>query len=324
MNYHHLTIEERACIYQFQQAGMSRRSIAKALGRNPSTISRELNRNHCQKTNMYQPVQAQKRYDTLRSQCHRLLTVPAESKRLIEEGIAKHWSPEQIVNRLRLEGKGGSVPAFSTIYRWIHKGLIIRGDMGRLRRKGKFKRPQETRGRFNIGKPIRQRPKSVYKREDGGHWEADTVESGRNGHRRKSHHVLVTLAERKSRTYLVKKLPNKSAEQVTNAIIKQLANYEVKTITCDRGKEFAGYKAIEKALKCDMYFADPYCAWQKGTNENSNGLLREFYPKGMDLAKVCDQELEQIVQSINNRPRKCLGYRTPNEAIHELPLGCCT
>ncbi|WP_330932733.1 IS30 family transposase [Erysipelothrix rhusiopathiae] len=188
------------------------------------------------------------------------------------------------------------IPSFSTIYRWIHLGLIVKGDMKKLRRKGKFKIPQETRGRFNIGKTINKRPKSVYKREEIGHWEADTVESGRIGHKRKSSYCLVTLVERKSRYTLSTVLPNRKEESVTQAIIEMvstLPSYMVNTITCNRGKEFSGYEKIEEALSCDIYFADPYCSWQRGTNENTNGLLREYYPKGMDLSLVTEFCLEE-------------------------------
>ena len=151
-----------------------------------------------------------------------------------------------------------------------------------------------------------------------GHWEGDTVESGRNDHKRKPRTCFVTLAERKSRKYIAVKVPDRTAASVTPAIIKALKDYPdelVKTITFDRGKEFSGYIEIEKALNCKTYFCDPYCAWQKGTSENTNGLLREFYPKGMDLSEADENQLEYYLDLINNRPRKCLGYQTPNEVI---------
>lgn len=189
-----------------------------------------------------------------------------------------------------------------------------------LRRKGKFKRPAEKRGKFNVGKTIKQRPKSIYQRKELGHWEADTVESGRIDHKRKSKYCFVTLVERKSRLYIAKLLPDRTYENVTAAIIELLSKFPEelrKTITCDRGKEFSGYKEIEEKLNCDFYFADPYCAWQKGTNENSNGLLREFYPKGMDLSETTNEELNEKLKLLNNRPRKCIGFKTPLEIIME-------
>jgi len=184
-----------------------------------------------------------------------------------------------------------------------------------LRRKGKFKRPAETRGKFNDGgRSIKKRDKSVYKRTELGHWEGDTVESGRVDHKRKSSYCFVTLAERKSRFYIAIKVKNRTAAVVTPAIIEALSGFPnelVKTITFDRGKEFSGYEQIEKELNCKTYFCDPYCAWQKGTNENTNGLLREFYPKGMDLSNVDEEELQYNIDLLNNRPRKCINYKTP-------------
>ena len=199
--------------------------------------------------------------------------------------------------------------------------------MQNLRRKGTFKRPAETRGKFNIGKTIKKRPKEVYKQNTYGHWEADTVVSGRKNGKALSSYCFVTLAERKSRLYIAKHIPDRKDETVTNAIIELLKEYPkdlVKTITCDRGKEFAGWKEIEDSLNCDIYFADPYCAWQKGTNENSNGLLREYYPKGMDLSKTNNIELKEKLDLLNNRPRKCIDYKTPNELINEYIAQCCT
>lgn len=140
----------------------------------------------------------------------------------------------------------------------------------------------------------------MYKRNTFGHWEADTVVSGKiNNYTLKSKYCFVSLAERKTRLYLVKLIPNRKEETVTNAIIellKDLPKGAVKTITCDRGKEFAGLKRIEEELNTKMYFADPYCAWQKGTNEHSNGLLREFYPKHMDLSKKNEKEVQGVLE----------------------------
>lgn len=317
MTYNHLTINERACIYQFKKFNMSIRDIAKALGRSPSTISRELKRNS--KNGIYNPNIAQTKYESKRTNCHRNINLNSEIKKYIEEKILLTWSPEQISKRN--EPKPNNFPCFSTIYRWIHKGYILKGNMKKLRRKGNFKRPSESRGKFNIGKTIKQRPKHIYKREELGHWEADTVESGRIGHKRKSKYCFVTLAERKSRLYLAKQLPDRTSENVTAAIIELLSVFPKelrKTITCDRGKEFAGYKEIEEQLSCDVYFADPYCAWQKGTNENSNGLLREFYPKGMDLSQTNNTELKEKLELLNNRPRKCIGFKTPIEVIEDF------
>lgn len=318
MNYSHLTIEERTCIYQLWLSSVSIRQIAKAVKRSPSTISRELKRNNCGYRYKYLPHIAEKKYQKRRKRCHRKVKITPKVKEYIESKLNIQWSPEQIA--LRKQGQVEGCPSFSTIYRWIHQKYLIQGDITKLRRKGKFKRPQETRGRFNIGKTIRKRPKEVYKRSSLGHWEADTVESGRVDHKWKSRYCFVTLAERKSRLYLVKLLPDRTSETVTAAIIELLSQFPshlIKTITCDRGKEFAQYKDIEDALMCEMYFTDPYCAWQKGTNENSNGLLREYYPKGMDLSLTNDEEVSEVLNRLQNRPRKCINFKTPLEVINE-------
>ncbi len=331
MNYQHLTIEERACIYQFTQLGMTMREIGKALNRNVGTISRELKRNSYYtginfSIKRYSPTNAHNRYIKRRLNCHRIVKINSDIKKYIEDKINLHWSPEQLVNYNDI--KPDKMPCISTIYRWIHLNYIINGDMTKLRRKGTFTRPQKTRGRFNIGKTIKKRPKEIYKRNSFGHWEADTAVSGKiNNYELKSKYCFVTLAERKSRLYIVKHIPDRKEETVTEAIIELLKEYPKElrqTITCDRGKEFAGYEKIEKELNLDMYFADPYCAWQKGTNENSNGLLREFYPKGMDLSKTTEAEVKKNLDLINNRPRRCIKYKTPNEVINEYLLQCCT
>lgn len=321
MSYTHLTIEERACIFQYKNMGMSIRSIARALNRNPSTISRELRRNKSGRKFPYHAVSAQRKYNKRRQSCHRKINLKSDVKNYIESKIDLTWSPEQIANYKCNELE--FIPSCSTIYRWIDMGLIIDGDKTKLRRKGKFSRNGETRGKFNVGRPIRQRPKEVYKRKTYGHWEADTVVSGRG----KSKKCFVTLVERKSRIYLAELVPNRKEITVTKSIINMLSKYPqelLRTITCDRGKEFAGYNTLEEKLNVKVYFADPYCSWQRGSNENANGLLREFYPKGMDLSQVSESEVKEKVDLINNRPRKCIGYRKPSEVINEFVSKCCT
>ena len=192
MNYNHLTINERACIYQYKQLGMSLRDIAKALKRNVSTISRELKRNNCGPRYKYLAHIAQDKYEIRRINSHRKTNTSIEAIEYIEEKIKINWSPEQIVNYEK--NRPDKIPSVSTIYRWINLGYIISGDKTKLRRKGKFRRPAETRGRFNIGKTIKKRPRHIYKRQELGHWEADTVVSGRVGGKALSSWCFVTLA----------------------------------------------------------------------------------------------------------------------------------
>ena len=306
MSYTHFTIEERCCLREYYKKGYSYRKIAKLLGRNVSSVSRELRRNctHMYDIPSYYPHTAQKKSKLRRSFCHRGMFWSEELIKYIEEKLLATWSPEQIANAPSPFEK---MPSARTIYRWLYDRYLLNGNLKVLRRKGKTQHNQETRGKFNLGKSIRKRDKSVYKRKEAGHWEADTVVSGQG----KSKTCFATLAERKTRLYLAMKIPNRKADTMAAAIITMLSGIPselVKTITCDRGSEFASWQTIEEKLGCQVYFADPYCAWQKGTNENSNGLLREFYPKGRNLSRVSPKTLLRNLALINARPRKCLNY----------------
>ena len=201
------------------------------------------------------------------------------------------------------------MPSFKTIYRWIDE-RYLRSTLKNLRRKGKTRKRMGNGGRFTTGKSIRKRDKSVYNRKEFGHWEADTVVSGQG----KSKACFATLAERKTRYYIAIKIRQKGRNNGESGYRRasKFPKEAVKTITCDRGSEFACWREIEKALSCDMYFADPYCAWQKGTNENLNGLLREFYPKGRNLSRVSPATLKKNLALINARPQKVLHF--PNTA----------
>ncbi len=321
MNYTHLTIEERACLRKYYVEGKSYREIARLLGRSPSTISREIARNYTHRyaINTYYPHTAQKKYLLRRSFCHRGMFWNKEVINYINEKLQQTWSPEQIANapcELKL-------PSFKTIYRWVYEKYLVRGNVKVLRRKGKTRKRMGTGGRFTTGKSIRKRDKSVYSRKEFGHWEADTVVSGRG----KTKACFATLAERTTRYYIAVKIPDRTGESMAKAIIKALSVFPcdaVKTITCDRGSEFACWRKIEKELHCDVYFADPYCAWQKGTNENLNGLLREFYPKGRNLSRVSETTLKKNLALINARPKKVLGFNKPVDLFYSFISNCCT
>ena len=320
MSYKHLTIEERCCLREFYKKGYSYRKIAELMGRNVSTISRELNRNytHMYDIPTYYPHTAQRKYLFRRSFCHRGMFQDPAKLEYIKEKLLLTWSPEQI-SRTPSELK---MPSTRTIYRWIYEKYID-VNLKVLRRKGKSHGKKETRGKFNLGKTIRKRDKSVYKRLEFGHWEADTVVSGRG----KSKACFATLAERKTRYYIAVKMPNRNADTMAKAIIDALSEFPdeaVKTITCDRGTEFANWQTIEKELNCSVYFADPYCAWQKGTNENLNGLLREFYPKGRNLSRVSPATLKKNLTLINARPKKVLNFKNPLDLFEDSIKKCCT
>ena len=316
MNYKHITINERCCIANFLDLGWSLRKIAKHLNRNVSTISREVKRNST--NGKYLAHIACENYTKNRKNCG------AKGKsdnfaliKYIEDGLEKTWSPEQIAGRLRLDyhdDKSMKI-GFKTIYRWIYQDIISKGNVKRLRRKGKSLKPKETRGKFNIGKSIKDRAKEVRKRETIGHWELDTVVSSRG----KSKACLSTFVERKSRFLIAQVMENRKSSTFNFhcfTAFKDIPTNLIKTFTLDRGKEFAGYVDIENTLNIDVYFADAYASWQRGTNENTNGLLREFYPKRFDFSSISQKELDAIVTVINNRPRKCLGYKTPAEVFN--------
>ena len=321
MSYLHLTIEERTSIAHLYRQGISLRQIAETIGRNVSTIKRELDRNYTPNkigdTN-YFPQSSQKRYQKRISKAHNIVQFPLEVIQIIEQRIKETWSPEQIASFYKDQG----FPCYKTIYKWINDGTIINGNKTLLRRKGKGGW-YETRGKFNKGKSIRKRDKKVYKRADYGHWELDTVVSGLG----KSTACFITLVERKSRFYKAIKSPNRHADVVARLIIDYLKQYPselVKTITTDNGNEFADWQTIEKELDCEVYFCDTFCAWQKGSNENSNGLLREFFPKGYNLSRYTQVYIDKKVNLINNRPRKCNNWISPSKLMSEAISECCT
>ena len=317
MNYKHININERCYIANFLKFRRGIRKITKHMNRNASTISREIRRNSV--NGKYLAHIANEIYLNNRLNCgSKGKSSNYKLIEYIEDSLNKTWSPEQIAGRLRLEYKYDKSMniGFKTIYRWIYKKIIVKGNVNKLRRKGKSLKPKETRGKFNIGKSIKDRPKEVRKREIIGHWELDTVVSSRG----KSKACLSTFVERKSR-YLIAQAMNNRKSTTFNLhcfkAFKSIPSKLIKTFTVDRGKEFAGYNEIEKRLNIDVYFADPYSSWQRGTNENTNGLLREFYPKKFDFATITQEELDIVVNIINNRPRKCLGYKTPAEVFAE-------
>lgn len=309
MSYTHFTITERAKIEVYLELGYSIREIGRKLDRYASSVSRELKRNPG-----YQAERAQESYKHRKSTCGAHVKLSNDLKDVLQEKLNQTWSPEQIVGRLFQ----GSL-SFKTIYRWLYAGLLEL-PLAVLRQKGKRQRPKETRGRFNIGTPISKRPKEVRKRTTFGHWELDTVVSGRG----KAKGCVATFIERKTRWYQAILMPDRSAASMEQAIRKLHSQHPseiFQSFTTDRGKEFSCYRIIESELAISVYFADPYSAWQRGSNENSNGLFREFFPKQTNFDNILPEEVEEALFLINNRPRKCLNWKTSNEAFMEE---CCT
>ena len=264
MSYNHLSTFERTRIEVLSKMGYSTRRIAKQLNRHHSTISRELKRNTQE---IYQAELADELARQRRLVCHRPEKKSEKVIQTIQHYLKLTWSPEQISNTI-LKG----IISFKSIYRWIYDGTILLGDLSCLRQKGKRRKPRETRGRFNIGTSIHQRPKEVKNRETFGHWELDTVVSSRG----KSKCCLATFVERQTRFYVAIKLENRSASEMYRAINELYEHFPkdtFKTYTVDRGKEFACYSEVETNLNVPVYFADAYSSWQRGSNENANGLL---------------------------------------------------
>jgi len=312
MSYTHLSIIERSKLEILHQQGKSSRAIAKELGRHPSTICRELERTASSEAYEAEPAQHayQERRKASISNGKWSDTLAAS----LEEKLDATWSPEQITERFRVDGL--PVVSFKTIYRWIYAGRLVQGTLQVLRHKGKRQKPAETRGKFAIGRTISERPKEVRSRKTFGHWELDTVVSGRG----KSKGCVATLIERKTRLYTAILMPDRTALSMEIALGVAISQYPTGTFlttTADRGKEFACYANLETTHGLQVYFADPYSSWQRGSNENGNGLLREFHPKGTDFAQVEDEDLVHSLDLINNRPRKCLGWKTAHESFTE-------
>ena len=319
-NYHHLTLMEREMIMLWLSHGWSVTAIADYLGRNKSTISREINRNSCQ--TFYRASTAQGKYETRRLTCRMQPKLSNEAlKETVREKIEVYqWSPEQIAGRLKHENSEYSI-SYSTIYRALHKKVFNRkGEYGRglilkLRRKGKnVRRKFEKRGKIIISNRIEDRPEEANKRLRIGDWEGDTVAGVFN----KS--CLVTLTDRRSRFLLSKKSRSKLSDDVNEVMSSLLKGQPVFTVTLDRGKEFARHAEITKETGIEFYFPAPHQPWARGTNENTNGLLREYFPKGKDITQMTDKLVEHVVYNLNTRPRKCLGYATPYEVFYSTTL----
>jgi IS30 family transposase len=310
MRYKQLTQEERYQIYAYLKAGWNQTEIAMELKRHKSTISREIARNT--KFRGYRPQQAQRLTEERRyakCRCRIAPSVWTDIKKLLQED----WSPEQISLWLK------SQCAVSISHEWIYQYILqdkkqggilyrhLRCQKQRRKRYGSYSRRGQLVDRVSID----QRPAIVDSRSRIGDWELDTIIG-------KSHkQAIVSLTERKSRFTLIQKVKRKTAECVTNAIINLLAPMldQVHTLTSDNGKEFAEHKMIADKLNATFYFAHPYASWERGLNENTNGLIRQYFSKKRDFTTITQKEINQVMDKLNNRPRKCLGIKTPNQVF---------
>ena len=318
--YKHLSAEERDGIALLRHEGAGVSEIARRLGRDKSTVSRELARNG--RGGRYGAAAAQGRAEERRRACRprRRLDDPE-----LRAGVASRirdlrWSPQQVDGRMRREAGGRCVVSFSTIYRAIARGELDPPGCApadrtrrRLRRRGRRRRRrgEERRGKIRVSHELDERPAEAGARKRVGDWEADTVRGGRGA-------CLVTLVDRRTRLLVGGLSPSAGAADVADAEAGALAGRPLETITPDRGKEFATHAdAAARLGGVQSCFCQPHHPWQKGTNENTNGLVREFFPKGTDFSRVTEEEVERASGLINDRPRKVLGYRTASEAYRE-------
>jgi IS30 family transposase len=315
MSYEHLSLEERHYIEISMKSGQSLKQIANHLDRAQSTISREVKRNHGLRG--YRHQQANKCAIKRHQKKPKAIKLVPEITAIVNGFIRQDWSPEQIAGRLK---KDRVVDLHhETIYQYILADKRRGGDLYqhlRHQKKTYRKRYGAPHNRHGIPhrRDIDERPASANKRERLGDWEADTIIG--------KHHqgAIVTLDERVSKLRLAMPTFSKKAAPVTQAIIAlfQPIKTYVKTITYDNGKEFVHHQEIDKALDCDAYFAKPYHSWERGQNENANGLLRQYFPKAMSLLEITKQQVFDAVDKLNNRPRKCLEYKTPYEVFEEM------
>jgi len=310
MNYTQLTQEERYQIYALKKAGHDQTEIAELLERDKSTISRELRRNRGLKG--YRPQQAhnlalRRRYDKAQPRIGNHVWL------LVEALIREEWSPEQVVGRVAME-QGVSI-SHEWIYQYIYADKHSGGDLYRCLRCQKVRRKRygvySRRGTIPNQVSIDDRPAIVDGKRRFGDWEGDTVIGKR--HRG----ALVTLVERKSLYTVIRSVLHKTAKAVRGAVVDGLTPYIdwVHTITYDNGREFADHEGMASDLEASIYFAHPYASWERGLNENTNGLIRQYFPKDRDLTTVTKYEIEQAMDKLNHRPRKSLGYRTPYEVF---------
>lgn len=322
MSYHHLTQKERYFIYHMRMAGWPAAKIGRTIGRNRSTVSRELNRNSTPSGHYLDDHAEHKTAMRRRAACRRPCTGEKALMAHVQRKIEARWSPEQIAGRLKTAPPAklaGRTISHATIYRWIwacpQRSRRLRPHLrvAWKKRRKVYGKPSK-RGQIPNRVSIDDRPETVETRHRLGDWEGDTmVGKGRSGY-------VLTNVDRASRYLLTRKLERPTAQGVEDALydaMRRLANSKRRTQTFDNGREFARHERIAKRLSLEVYFAHPYSSWERGTNENTNGLVRQYLPKSRDFTTLTDAELAGYTWQLNNRPRKCLNYRTPAEVFHQ-------
>lgn len=323
MTYWHLTQQERFDIQRMTFAGDTLTAIALRLGRSKSTVSREINRNASHSDKGYCSHAAQIRAATRRRDARPLYRLcPGPLLDAVQTGLLCRHSPQQISGRLKRLHPANPAMHISheSIYRWVH-GKASGGWYKTLRQKRSRRRQRRgepsKQGQIIGRVGIEHRPAEVASREGFGDWEGDTI-NGVPGSG-----AVATHVERKSRFLVAVKLQSKKAGHVTHRSLSAFGKAGVtasacRTLTLDNGKEFARFAGLEKGLGLKVYFTNPHAPWERGTNENTNGLIREYFPKGTDFRKITKSQVDSMTRSMNNRPRKCLGYQTPREVFDNL------
>ena len=328
MSYIQLTPKERYVIHHLKLYGLSYREIGRRLGRHHSTISREVLRNGPTFPGwVYRDDMAQESTVARRSQVrHNRKYDHLPLLTYVERKLAADWSPEEISGRLKLDYPDDDEMRVSpeAVYQWVYRDAMSGGTLyGHLRRMHQKRRKQRHYGSLRSLIPgrasIHERPTMVDSRKRFGDWEGDSVIGSAQ-----ERNALTSQVERKSRYLIVKKLTDRTAQtfaqKVTQAF-KRIPKQFRKTLTLDNGKEGSRFHEIEDRTGILVYFADPYASWQRGTNENTNGLLRQYFPKGSDFRKITQTDVTRAVKKLNHRPRKCLHYRTPHEVFFEAIRG---
>ncbi len=306
----HLTFQEREVLYRLNKAKRPKAEIATALGRDRSTIYRELQRNTGGRG--YRPKQAQRKADQRRLRCRRKTKMSnPKLKKYVIATLKKKWSPDEIAGRSRyvFPRQPDCHVSHQTIYTWLDtEAPELRVHL----RRGYRRSQPETRGKLAGCVGITGRPKAVDSKRRYGDWEGDTVvSSGRRS-------AVVTMVERKSKYLRVRKTTNLKSATTMSAVCRGMRDLPaslLRTMTLDNGKEFAQHEWLAEKLGLDVYFARPYASWQRGLNENTNGLLRQFFPKGTDFARISYRQVARAERLLNERPRKSLGYKTPTETL---------
>jgi IS30 family transposase len=299
-----------------RRQGRNQSEIAHALGRHRSTVCRELCRNSTRADGRYRASTAQERTNGRRSRSRRNSRFGAEDFGLVEELLCRQWSPEQVAGYLRRTGQ--LAISHETIYRhvWRDKkegGTLYTHLRGARKRRRKRYGAYDSRGRLAGKRLISERPAEVESRGRVGHWEADTV-AGTG-----AKDCVVTLVERKTGLVLIGKLADRTAQGLSRRAVSLMRRPGAKfeTVTADNGTEFHDYKRIEGRTGAAFYFARPYHSWERGSNENANGLIRQYLPKGGSMAGLTQHQCNAIARKLNTRPRKRLGFRTPLECYNQ-------